>query len=102
MRIESNQVSVRGPRSNTNGRIKDLPRATQALAGSNEVNDAGALAPVVFSGQPEIETSKIRRINGKGGPYPPKSMAASSMVPLVSTESSCTSRFEEDSLKHPK
>src|ERR1051325_7106931 len=37
---------------------------------SSPVNDAGALAPVVFSGQPEIETGKIREIKSSKVPYP--------------------------------
>ena len=71
------------------------------LAGPTSVNDAGALAPVVFSGQPETGKRKIQRINGKGGPYPPKSRAANTMVRSSCPESSWISRFETHSSKNP-
>ena len=83
-------------------RIRRLHCATLALCRSQQVADAGALAPVVFSGQPGIETGKIRRINGKGGPYPPKSTMANTMVVLVSIENACKTRFEAQQFENPK
>ena len=85
-----------------NGRITDLPRATQAHAGQRQVNDAGALAPVVFSGEEILGTCKIRTINEKEGPYPPKSTMANTMVVLVFPESASNYQFETQQLQNPK
>ena len=89
-----------GPRI-TNGRIRIHQSATPTLAGVSKVNDAGALAPVVFSDQTKSKTCKIRKIKSKGIPYPPKSTLANSMVVSVWIKNACTSRFEANSWKNP-
>src|ERR1051325_6453835 len=88
--------------SGTRERIRKRHRATQPPRRSNRVSDAGALAPVVFSGHVILQPAKIREIKRKEGPCPPKSAMANSMVMLFLAETACTSRFEEDSLRNPK
>ena len=83
------QITVNAcPRIVMDGRIRTRRSATHASLVSVPVNFAGALAPVVFSGQPKLQTCKITKINGKGIPYPPNSTIANSMVVLVLPESS--------------
>ena len=94
------QVSTRGPQLTGWTNQRERSRHT-SLRRIQWVNDAGALAPVVFSGQPETGKRKIQRINGKGGPYPPKSRAANTMVRSSCPESSWISWFETHSSKNP-
>src|ERR1051325_6262581 len=84
-----------------NGRIRTRRSATHASPVSVSVNDAGALAPIVFSGDSKLQTCKIAKINGKGIPYPPKSTLANPMVALVSIENACIDQFESNSSKCP-
>src|ERR1043165_6109620 len=87
---------------NTNGRIRESHRATPTSHRSSPVNDAGALAPVVFSGQPEIKTGKIRKIKSSKVPYPPKSSIPDSMVVSVSIENASNYQFEAPQFENPK
>ena len=82
-------------------RIRKRHDATQATPESTQVNDAGALAPVVFSDQPNPQTCKIRRIKRKRAPYPPKSRAANTMVVFVCPENTCTNQFDSNSSRCP-
>ena len=82
-------------------RIKELPRATHASPVFNTVNDVGALAPVVFSGEQIPGTYKIREIKSQGIPYPPKSTIPSSMVPSFWLENGCIVSFEEKNINCP-
>ena len=91
-----------GPSQLMKERIRGRHRATQSLAGPHEVNDAGALAPVVFSDDDGSQTCEIRKLKAKGRPSPPISTLLNSMVVSVLAESACTNRFEEDSLRNPK
>src|ERR1051325_4763052 len=61
---------------------------------SQTVHDAGALAPVVFSGHVVLQSAKIHEIKRKEGPCPPKSVMANSMVMLVSAKNVYKSQFE--------
>ena len=85
-----------------NERINATHCATQAVNRSEPVNDAGALAPVVFSGEEDVQTCKITRIKRKGRPSPPKSDLLNALVALVLAESACTGRFEASQLGNPK
>ena len=67
----------------------------------NKVHDAGALAPVVFSGDQNLRSCKISQIKGKGGPYPPKSRAANTMVVSVCPESAWKTRYDTDNQNCP-
>src|ERR1051325_3091739 len=69
---------------------------------SSRVNDAGALAPVVFSGEEIPGTCKITRIQRKRRPCPPKSDLLNPLMVLVLTESACTGRFEAFQFGKPK
>src|ERR1051325_6114354 len=85
-----------------NGRIRRSHRATQAFHRSLP-ESAPELG--LRSSSPAariLEPEKIREINKKGRPYPPKSRAAISMVALVCPENACINRFDEDSSKKPK
>src|ERR1043165_3287770 len=64
---------------------------------SQQVADAGALAPVVFSGDDEPQTCKIRKIKAQEGPIPPNSTLLSSMALLVSSENAYISCFDRTS-----
>ena len=74
----------------TKERIRVRDCATRASPASTFVNDAGALAPVVFSDQTNFETCKIRRIKAKERPISPNSTPANSMVASVSIENACS------------
>src|ERR1051325_2709455 len=83
--------------SGTRERIRKRHRATQPPRRSNRVSDAGALAPVVFSGHVILQSAKIREIKGKEGPCPPKSDLLNPLVALVCPKNACTSRFDSNS-----
>ena len=82
-------------------RIKASHCATPACAGVSQVNDAGALAPVVFSGDGDLKTCKIRNLKAKERSCPPISTLLNSMEASVSTESACTGRFEASQIPNP-
>ena len=75
--------------------------ATHAHAGVSQVNDAGALAPVVFSDEQPPETGKIRKINSSKVPYPPKSDLLNPMVMLVSVKNACIKLPNSNNLSNP-
>ena len=85
-----------------NERIRKHEFATHATPSSTLVNDAGALAPVVFSGEENVQTCKITRIKRKRRPCPPKSDLLNPLVASVLTESACTGRFEASQFGNPK
>ena len=99
--MSQTESTMSGPPGNSNERIRTLDRATHAPRRSSSVNDAGALAPVVFSDDLKLKTWKIRKINGKGGPYPPKSTMANPLVASVLAESACNTRFDRSRPKCP-
>ena len=82
-------------------RIRMRYRATLATPESTPVNDAGALAPVVFSGEHHGRSCKIGKIKAKERPSHPNSTPADSMVPLFWPENDCTGSFEEDNQNGP-
>src|ERR1044072_6908326 len=101
MDLYQTQSTTRGPHLFLNGRIRSFPCATPVPRRSFSVNDAEALAPVVFSGGLKNETRKIRGINGKGGPYPPKSTLLNPMVASVLAETACNTRFDSNRSLNP-
>ena len=76
-------------------------RATPATPESKSVNDAGALALVVFSGKHHGRSCKIGKIKAKEEPCHPNSTPADSMVPLFWPENDCTVSLEEDNKNCP-
>ena len=88
-------VSMWAP-SLVNERINATHCATQAVNRSEPVNDAGALAPVVFSGEFHVQTCKTARITREGRPCPPKSDLLSPLVVSVLAKSACISQFDSN------
>ena len=82
-------------------RIRRLHCATLASCRSQQVADAGALAPVVFSGDVKPQTCEIRKIKVKERPIPPNSTPLSSMVPLVLIENGYIVSFERKNKNCP-
>ena len=82
-------------------RIRTHGDATPATPESTQVNDAGALAPVVFSDEQPPETGKIRKINSSKVPYPPKSDPTNPLVILVSPENACMKLLDSNNLSNP-
>ena len=76
-------------------------RCHACLHRSQPVSDAGALAPVVFSGEDERQTCKTRHLKAKERSCPPKSDLLSSLVALVLIESAWIGSFESHNLESP-
>src|ERR1043165_7001355 len=81
---------------NSNERIRTLDCATHAHAGQAIVNDAGALAPVVFSGDDDFQTCEIKEIEAKENPIPPKSTLLNPLVASVSAKNACIDQFNSN------
>ena len=81
--------------------IRTHDRATHASPESTLVSDAGALAPVVFSDDQNVQTCKIRRIEAKERPNLHNLTLLSSMALLVSIENGCIMSFEEKNINFP-
>ena len=75
-RIRASQTSTRAVQLST-------PKSTPELG-------LRSSSPIAWKNK----TRKTRGINGKGGPYPPKSMAANPLVASVSIENTCSYWFE--------
>src|ERR1051325_5797741 len=80
----------------------NAPLCHAMLRRSERVNDAGALAPVVFSDRPEIQPAKIAKIKSKGIHYPPKPDPTNPLVMSVCPKNACIKLLDSNSSKCPK
>ena len=67
----------------------------------NQVSDARALAPVVFSGDGGSQTCKIRKFKAKGRPSPPISTLLNPMVASFRPKNGCIMSFDEENENCP-
>ena len=75
---------------------QELPLRHACSRRSQQVADAGALAPVVFSGDDEPQTCKIKEIEAKENPIPPKSTLLNPLVASVSAKNTCIDQFDSN------